>query len=126
MLRTYGVHVLYDHPKVPKDADGGCSLQDILYHVIRCGLYHESSIPRDIVFHDTILIGSKNGILYLAKGLVLGLIAAVIIDPVNAEFKGSAGLGFACQGGSIQFEDIWGIGKCALMDEFDKCMPPSQ
>lgn len=125
MVRTHGVHVLYDHPNVPKGSGGGCSLQDILYHVVRCGLYHESSIPNDIVFHETTLIGNEDGILYLSKGFVLGLVVAVMIDPSNAEFAGPAGIGFPCQGGSIQFDQIWGIGKTALMDEFDKRKPPS-
>lgn len=125
MVRTYGIHVLYDHPNVQKDAGGGCSLQDILYHVVRCGLYHESSIPKDIVFHDTTLIGNENGILYLHKGFVLGLIVAVMVDPANAEFTGPAGLGFSCDGGSIQFDEIWGIGKIGLMNKFDECKKPS-
>ena len=125
MVRTYGIHVLYDHPKIPKDSGGGCSLQDILYHVVRCGLYHESSIPNDIVFHETTLIGNYDGILYLSKGFVLGLVVAVMIDPSNAEFAGPDGMAFACQGGSIQFDEIWGIGKNTLMDEFDKRKPPS-
>ena len=73
----------FDHPDLPKNADGHVPLQDIFYHVVRCGLYHEASLPGNLKFIDEMRISAENGVLILPSALIYGLVTAVIVSPAN-------------------------------------------
>src|SRR5688500_6195752 len=40
----------FDHPKIKTDEHGRCSVEQILYHAVRCGLYHEGKLPPNLRF----------------------------------------------------------------------------
>lgn len=40
------INLKYDHPDLEADPDGRCSIQNILYHVVRCGLVHSAELPQ--------------------------------------------------------------------------------
>lgn len=75
----------YDHPDLKKNADGCVPVQDIFYHVVRCGLYHEASLPDDLKFADEMQIRIKDGVLVLPSALIYGLITAVVVSPANRD-----------------------------------------
>jgi hypothetical protein len=74
----------FDHPKLKKDANGYVSIQDIFYHAVRCGLYHETALPDDLKFTDEMQIRlDEGGVLILPSALIYGLICAVVVSPIN-------------------------------------------
>ena len=77
------LNLKYDHPDVKKNPDGLCSIQDIIYHAVRCGLYHEARLPNNIKFAKEQIIKVDNNILILPASLIYGFIVAVVISPVN-------------------------------------------
>lgn len=81
--RILNLNLVYDHPDLTKNADGCVTIQDIFYHVIRCGLYHEASLPDNIKFTDEMQIRIKDGVLILPSALIYGLITAVVVSPAN-------------------------------------------
>jgi hypothetical protein len=81
--QVLNIYLAIDHPDLPKGADGLCSIQDIFYHVVRCGLYHDSGLPSALEFADEQRIRCENGHLVLPTSLIYGLIAAVVVAPVN-------------------------------------------
>jgi hypothetical protein len=76
--------IKYNHPDVKPDSTGHCTIEQILYHVIRCGLVHRSEIPSDIRFAKTgaFPYDGKPGVL-LPEGLIYGLIIAVVVVSDN-------------------------------------------
>ena len=68
-------------PELKTDNDGFVDMEQIIYHVVRCGLVHSCSINTSIIFTEQTMIGDWNADkFYLPKALVWGLIAAVEQD----------------------------------------------
>lgn len=60
------------------DADGYVDMEQIIYHVLRCGLVHRCDIDDSIEFTDRTIIGDWNtDKFYIPKSIIWGLIAAV-------------------------------------------------
>lgn len=65
-------------PELKIDSNGYVDMEQIIYHVVRCGLVHSCSINTSVVFTDQTTIGDWNADkFYLPKALLWGLIAAV-------------------------------------------------
>lgn len=77
------LHLKYDHPKVTKTPEGLVSIQEIFYHVVRCGLYHEAGLPADLRFTDEGQYRVDQGILVVPSALIYGLVTAVVVSPAN-------------------------------------------
>jgi len=45
-FQILNLRLKYDHPE--KDCDGTVTIEDILYHVVRCELYHTTRIPQTL------------------------------------------------------------------------------
>jgi hypothetical protein len=60
------------------DENGYVCMEQIIYHMLRCGLVHNCEIEKSIVFTDDTLVGDWNeGKFLLPKAIVKGLVAAV-------------------------------------------------
>lgn len=60
------------------DESGYVGVEDIIYHVIRCGLVHDCGIDQSIKFFDNTVIGNwEEGLFFLPKSIIMGLIDAV-------------------------------------------------
>jgi hypothetical protein len=97
------VRLGFDHPNVPKDGQGYCTLEDILYHVVRCGLFHEAVFPTEVKFGDSL---SADG--NLPKGLLHGLILAVIVAPENTDESLPQNWVQDIKGTAVTLNDYWG------------------
>ena len=73
----------FTHPDIKPDAQGFCSVQQILYHAVRCGLYHEAKLPANLRFEFGGRQFNDNGTLIVPAELIYGLIAVVILSPAN-------------------------------------------
>jgi len=78
------VRVPFSHPDVKPDAAGTVGIDDIVYHIIRCGLIHSDETSAKIVWSSALALGLDNhGNLVLHQDLVWALIATVVFAPVN-------------------------------------------
>ena len=59
------------------DKDGYVDMEQIIYHVLRCGLVHECNIEKTIEFTKTSIIGDWNEKFYIPKDVIWGLIASI-------------------------------------------------
>lgn len=58
--------------------DGYVDMEQIIYHVIRCGLIHKCNIENTIQFTtDETIIGDWGDKFYIPKNIILGLIKAI-------------------------------------------------
>lgn len=97
----------FQHPQVKMDSDGTTSIQEILYHVVRCGLYHEGCLPSNLIFGKEQIFRADNGHVTLPGSLVHGLIVAVVTSPANANEKFENG-GIQLHGIQIAFSSLRG------------------
>ena len=51
----------FDHPEMKKSPDCAYTIEEILYHAVRCGLYHEERLPDNLQFTNEGQILSKMG-----------------------------------------------------------------
>jgi hypothetical protein len=75
----------FEHPELKRSADGMYSIQEIFYHVVRCGLYHEAGLPTNLQFAQDNQIRCHANLLVLPASLIYGLILAVVVSPSNAD-----------------------------------------
>lgn len=59
------------------DKNGYVNMEQIIYHVIRCGLVHECNIESTIQFTETSIIGDWNEKFYVPKDIIWGFIKAI-------------------------------------------------
>jgi len=83
--RILNLRLGFDHPEMKKNPDGVYPIEEIFYHAVRCGLYHEAGLPSNLQFTSEFQIRcEQGGKLVLPASLVYGLITAVLVAPVNA------------------------------------------
>ena len=59
------------------DKNGYVDMEQIIYHVLRCGLVHECNIESTIQFTETSIIGDWNEKFYIPKDIIWGFIKAI-------------------------------------------------
>ena len=74
----------YEHPDTELDAKGVCTFESVIYHAVRCGLYHEGKLPPNIRFVPERTFRMKDGGVELPADLIHGFIIAVVVAPVNS------------------------------------------
>lgn len=72
------IQVNVDVKNLKLDENGYAGIEDIIYHVIRCGLVHDCAIDQSIRFIDSTHIGNwEEGLFFLPQSIIIGLIDAV-------------------------------------------------
>jgi hypothetical protein len=83
-LMATTVRVPFSHPDLKPDAAGTVGAEDIIYHVIRCSLVHSDEAAMKVAWNKAIALGlDPTGKLILSENLIWGLLAAVVLSPVN-------------------------------------------
>lgn len=103
-----GLSIHCTHSELPKTADGVSPIEDILYHVVRCGLYHEAALPESLVLTEHVLAPERNGSMKLPGNLAAGLIAAVVASPANKDEFTKPHFYFDTYAGPIPLATLWG------------------
>ncbi|MBW3598549.1 MAG: hypothetical protein KY475_14915 [Planctomycetes bacterium] len=107
--RILNINLGYAHPEIKANADGCVSIQDVIYHAIRCGFYHDSSLPSNLHFEDEAAIRvSKEGDLFLPSTLVWGLMWAVVVAPVNSGERAAHEVFLTHLGAPLPLSKLWG------------------
>jgi hypothetical protein len=108
-LSILNLNLGYVHPRIKTATPGLCSFEDILYHAVRCGLYHQASLPSDLRFHDEPAFKIEDELLVLPAKLVLGLVIAVVVAPINKDEKATEGhYGLDISGYRVPLNKLWG------------------
>ena len=103
-------------PNLKRDSEGFVSIEEILYHTLRCGLVHECEIDKRIEFIDRTVVGNFNGQLRMPATLVFGLIFAVILSESNVNETLSKNYWVNLNGKDYDLEELWGRGT-KILDE---------
>ena len=73
------------HKSIKADADGYCTLEQIIYHVMRCGLIQGTGEENKIIWNRNIpLAMDRNQNLNLSPSFIWRLALCVIVCPANA------------------------------------------
>jgi hypothetical protein len=107
-IRTSGLRLGWSHPDLPTGPAGDASFADIVYHVVRCGFYHQAEISSNIVFTDRELGSDAAGQLMIPRMLVAGLILAVVAAPSNASGTVDATYFVDVDGVRLNLQNCWG------------------
>jgi hypothetical protein len=110
----------YRHPDVRCDAQGQCTIEQLLYHVVRCRLLHSARLPDNLRFGPPgTMKMEQDGTVVLSGGLVFGLIAAVVVSHVNRKETAPSPFEFTIFGKTKPLTDLWGD-QAALLAMFPK------
>jgi hypothetical protein len=94
------------HPDIKPDESGMCNIEDIFYHVIRCGLLHEATIDEYVGFSSKFgYIGTKY---IVPNSLPLGFAAAVILSPFNSSEKIGKPINIQIGKANLFVDELWG------------------
>jgi hypothetical protein len=97
----------YHHPELRPAPDGTVPLQDIIYHVIRCRLYHDAGLPADLEITED-RIGVENGHLLMPKHLVTGMVLAVVAAPINKKERTDPTFFVIAKRITFYLDQVWG------------------
>lgn len=95
-------------PQMKVGSDRLCRLDEILYHVVRCGLLHEAELSSALVFQPEVKIELKDGTIRLPSKLIVGFIVAIVACPANKGEKLPDRYGIGLNGYQIPFSALWG------------------
>jgi hypothetical protein len=97
-----------NHDTLKMDADGRATLEDVLYHVVRCGLDHEATIAQYVSFPENVILGCQGPTLQLCRALPYGLVLAVVGSPANSTEKLPSPFSITCRGLIYNLDEYWG------------------
>lgn len=108
-LLADSIKIPFQHKDIKSDEQGYCTLEQIIYHVMRCGLIHGTGEDSKIIWNNRIPLAlDKDGNLNLSPSFIWGLALCVIVCDVNRNEK----VGETCWISTASFKylvnDLWG------------------
>lgn len=107
---TDSIKVPFLHKDIKSDQNGYCTLEEIIYHVMRCGLAHGTGAGNKIIWSIngmTISIDG-NGNLVLSPSFIWGMALSVIACPNNAKEKVGDTYWLSTATFKYLINDLWG------------------
>jgi hypothetical protein len=103
------VRFSFDPTLLAPGIDGMVGIEDIMYHLVRCGLYHNAEIPHGVKFEqsNSFLRMTSDG-LVLPNSLVLGFIIAVITCPANRDLMSTTNALLTVNFLGVPIDKLWG------------------
>jgi hypothetical protein len=111
-----GLAIGHTRPNIRSSATGNSNLEDLVYHAVRCGLYHDAELPSGMRITENEIGTDPQGNILIPKYLVLGLIIAVLGSASNSLEKVNEGYYFAAEGKEFELNQYWGRGKDLLAE----------
>jgi len=84
------------------------SFQDLVYHIVRCGLVHDIGVPNNFQFAETHLITLDQDLIEFPITLVWALLAIVVFCPCNSGERLSKPRKVVVAGQDLLIDDYWG------------------
>ena len=108
-LITEAIKLPFTHKDIKTDSEGYCTLEQIIYHVMRCGLIHGTGEDSKIKWNNNVPLAiDKEGNLNISPSFIWGLALCVITCSVNKDEK----VGDSCWISMASFKylinDLWG------------------
>ena len=113
------INLRYRHPDLKATPGDSHPIQDILYHVVRCGLSHSAALPETLRFVDERKFQVEDDLLVLPSSLIYGFIVSVVVCPENSDQSLSDEYGLNVCGIQVMLNDLWGR-RDILDDLFEK------
>lgn len=95
-------------PDIKTDIEGRAGLEDIIYHIARCGLVHQCEIDERIEFTERTMLGDFEHKFRIPYAIVFGLIMAVILAKENKREKMNFSHKVCLGGKNIDLNSLWG------------------
>ena len=105
--------------------DGMATLEEILYHIVRCNLIHEAELDKKIIFQKGNTCALLEDAILLPSELLEGMIFAVIGSSHNSTERLENKLTISIAEESINLDTLWGE-KSKIMDLLEKTGPKKQ
>ena len=103
------VKLPFQHDKIKSSQDGYSTLEDIVYHAIRCELIHDTGEKSKIVWNDYVSLAiNDQGYLLLSPPFIWGLALAIITCESNKDERVDAGSWIQTMGYKYLINDLWG------------------
>ena len=108
-LITETVKLPFTHEHIKSDSEEYCSLEQIIYHVMRCGLIHGTGEKSKIIWNSNVPLAiDENQNLNISPSFIWGLALCVIVCPINIHER----VGDYCWISTATFKylinDLWG------------------
>lgn len=108
-LIVESIKLPFQHTDIKYDADGYCTLEQIIYHVMRCGLVHGTGENNKIIWNNLIPLGiDEAGNLQLSPSFIWGLALAVIVSEVNKDERVKDTCWISTMTFKYLINDLWG------------------
>lgn len=106
---TSAIKIPFTHMNIRTDDQGYCTLEEIIYHVIRCNLIHGTGENSNIIWNNKVSLAiGPDGTLNLSPSFIWGFALCVIACPVNRDER----VGDTCWISTVTFKylinDLWG------------------
>lgn len=99
----------FTHKDIKSDAEGYCTLEQVIYHVMRCGFIHGTGENNNIIWNRNIPLGiDKNHNLNLSPSFIQGLALCVITCPINANERVEDLCWISTASFKYLINDLWG------------------
>mgnify|MGYP000288195872 CR=1 FL=1 len=95
-------------PGLKTDKESMASLEDIIYHIIRCGLIHQCEIEDRIEFTEKTMLGDFENKFRIPYAIIFGLVMAVILAKVNSSENMKSSHKIEIGGKAINLNSLWG------------------
>lgn len=97
------------HKDIKADNDGYCTLEEIIYHVMRCGLVHGTGEENKIVWNNMVPLAiDKEGNLNISPSFIWGLALCVITCSTNINEKVNDTAWISVASFKYLINDLWG------------------
>ena len=87
-LISESIKIPFQHEDIKSDDQGYCTLEQIVYHVMRCGLIHGTGEDSKIIWNYRIPLAlDPHGYLNLSPSFIWGLVLSVVVCEANEHEK---------------------------------------
>ena len=106
---AHSLKIQFSHEDIKSDEQGYCTLEQIVYHVMRCGLIHGTGEGNKINWNRKLSLAvDANGVLQISPSFIWGLALSVIACEVNKDERVGATSWISAAGFKYLINDLWG------------------
>lgn len=108
-LISSSIKIPFQHKDIKSDAQGFCTLEQVVYHIMRCGLIHGTGKDSKIIWNARIPLAlDQDGNLNLSPSFIWGLALSVIACDTNRDEKADEMCWISTASFKYLINDLWG------------------